>query len=233
MFNKLFNRHQARWSEFLSRFNFKIIYCFGKQNQTVDAFNHRSEDRLKKKKMWQQVLKNDNFEILIKNFKISVMIFRTFDSREINLEINNEVEESIETKVETISVSRIFILSFDNLILMFEKIVEAVRAAHQPASIKKEKKLNLKKQFDNACQQNENYQRIKNVLIIEHSRRIKNFFFIECTFINEHVYYREDRKLIFDNNELRLRLIKLVHDTFFANHSSAAKCYKILARNYF
>ena len=30
MFNKLFNRRQARWSKFLSRFNFKIIYRFGK-----------------------------------------------------------------------------------------------------------------------------------------------------------------------------------------------------------
>ena len=30
MFNKLFNRRQTRWSKFLFRFNFKIIYRFGK-----------------------------------------------------------------------------------------------------------------------------------------------------------------------------------------------------------
>ena len=107
--------------------------------------------------MWQQILKNDNFEILIENFKISVMIFRTFDNREINFEINNEVEESIEAEVETISISKIFISSFNNSTLMFEKIVEAARVAHQSTSIEKEKKLNLKKQFDKVCQQNENY----------------------------------------------------------------------------
>ena len=36
------------------------------------------------------MLKNDNFEIFIKNFKISVMNFQTFDNREINFEINNK-----------------------------------------------------------------------------------------------------------------------------------------------
>ena len=178
-------------------------------------------------------MKNDNFEIFIKNFKISVITLRTSDNREINFKIDNEIEKSIEAEDETISVSKIFISNFDNSILMFKKIVEAARVAHQSTSIKKKKKLNLKKQFDNACQQNNNYQRIKNVLIIEHSRRIKNFFLAEYIFVNEHVYYREDRKLIFNDDELRLHLIKLAHDTFFANHSNVVKCYEILARNYF
>ena len=157
MFSKLFNRRQARWSKFLSRFNFKIIYCFEKQNQVADVFNRRSEDRLKKKRMWQQVLKNDNFEIFIKNFKISVMILRAFDSREISLEIDNKVEKLIEAEDETISVSRIFILSFDNSALMFQEIVEVARAVHQSVSVEKEKELDLEKQFDNVCQQNDNY----------------------------------------------------------------------------
>ena len=80
--------------------------------------------------MWQQILKNDNFEIFIKNFKISVMIFWAFDSREINFKIDNEIEKLIEAKVETVSISRISTLSFNNSILMFKKIVEIVRVAH-------------------------------------------------------------------------------------------------------
>ena len=233
MSNKFFNRRQAHWSEFLSRFNFKIIYRLGKQNQAADALNRRSKDRLKKKRMWQQVLKDDNFEIPIKNFKISVMTLRAFDSREVNPEIDSEAEKPTETKDETVPVSRISTPSSDNPALMLEEIVEAARAAHQPASAEEEKKLDLEKQFDNACQQNDNYQRIKNALTTEHSRRIKNFPLAECTLVNEHVYYREDRKLIPDNDELRLRLIKLAHDTPLADHPSAAKCYEILARNYF
>ena len=160
------------------------------------------------------------------------MTFRTFDSREVNFKIDNKVEESIEAKIEIILILKIFISSSDNSALMFEEIVEIVRAVHQSTSIEK-KKLNLKKQFDNVCQQNDNYQRIKNILVIKHSRHIKNFFLVECTFVNEHVYYRENRKLIFNNDEFQLCLIKLVHDTPLANHLSVVKYYKILARNYF
>ena len=68
------------------------------------------------------------------------MIFRTFDSREINFEIDNKIKELIEAEIETILISRIFILSFDNSILMFKEIVKAVRVVYQSASTEKEKK---------------------------------------------------------------------------------------------
>ena len=58
------------------------------------------------------------------------MIFRTFDNREINFKINNKIEKLIEAEVETISISKIFISSFDNLILMFKKIVEIACVVH-------------------------------------------------------------------------------------------------------
>jgi hypothetical protein len=44
MSTKLLNRRQARWSEFLSRFNFKIQYRPGKQGVKPDALTRRSED---------------------------------------------------------------------------------------------------------------------------------------------------------------------------------------------
>ena len=80
--------------------------------------------------MWQQILKNNNFEIFIKNLKISIITLRAFNSREINFEIKNEIEKLIEAEIETVSISKIFILSFDNSILMFEEIVESVRVVH-------------------------------------------------------------------------------------------------------
>jgi hypothetical protein len=41
---KLLNRRQARWAEFLSRFNFQITYRPGKQGAKPDALTRRSED---------------------------------------------------------------------------------------------------------------------------------------------------------------------------------------------
>ena len=42
MSTKLLNRRQARWSEFLSRFDFKITYRLGKQSTKPDALTRRS-----------------------------------------------------------------------------------------------------------------------------------------------------------------------------------------------
>ncbi|KAH0358938.1 hypothetical protein KCU65_g10168, partial [Aureobasidium melanogenum] len=44
MSTKMLNRRQARWSEFLSRFNFTIVYRPGKQGVKPDSLTRRSED---------------------------------------------------------------------------------------------------------------------------------------------------------------------------------------------
>ena len=44
MSTKLLNRRQARWSEFLSRFNFTIVYRPGKAGGKPDALTRRSGD---------------------------------------------------------------------------------------------------------------------------------------------------------------------------------------------
>lgn len=67
MTTKLLNRRQARWSEFLSRFNFKIIYRPGKQGAKPDALTRRSEDLPKEGDerllhQSQTVLKKENLE---------------------------------------------------------------------------------------------------------------------------------------------------------------------------
>ena len=66
--NKLLSRRQTRWSEFLSRFNFEIIYRPGSMNNKADAFTRRSGDVPKKKDnrrqfQWQTVLKKKNLKI--------------------------------------------------------------------------------------------------------------------------------------------------------------------------
>ena len=67
MTTKMLNRRQARWSEFLSRYNFRIIYRPGKQGEKPDALTRRSEDlpREGDERLQHQsrvVLKKENFE---------------------------------------------------------------------------------------------------------------------------------------------------------------------------
>lgn len=68
MSTKLLNRRQARWSEFLSRFNFKIVYRPGKQGEKPDALTRRSADLPKEgdERLHHQsrvILKQENLEI--------------------------------------------------------------------------------------------------------------------------------------------------------------------------
>ena len=63
----MLNRRQARWSEFLSRYNFRIIYRPGKQGEKPDALTRMSEDLPKEgderlQHQSQVVLKKENFE---------------------------------------------------------------------------------------------------------------------------------------------------------------------------
>ena len=44
MSTKLLSRRQARWSEFLSRFNFRIVYRMGKSSGKLDALTRRLKD---------------------------------------------------------------------------------------------------------------------------------------------------------------------------------------------
>ena len=44
---KQLNRRQARWAEFLSKFNFKIMYRPGKQEKKPDVLMQRSQNIFK------------------------------------------------------------------------------------------------------------------------------------------------------------------------------------------
>ena len=68
MFIKLLNCRQARWFEFLSRFDFKIIYRPGKAGAKPDALTRRSGDLSKKENerllhQSQTVLKTQNLAL--------------------------------------------------------------------------------------------------------------------------------------------------------------------------
>ena len=68
MSSKFLNRRQTRWSEFLFKFNFEIIYRPGSMNNRADVFTRRSGDVPKKRDnrrqfQWQTMLKKENFKI--------------------------------------------------------------------------------------------------------------------------------------------------------------------------
>ena len=78
---KLLNCWQTHWSEYLFRFNFKIVYCSDKLNSTADILSCQSEDFSSKEKnkiMLQQILKPENFEI--SDLDLQTLIISDHDS---------------------------------------------------------------------------------------------------------------------------------------------------------
>ncbi len=63
-------------------------------------------------------------------------------------------------------------------------------------------------------------------------QRLKEFPLAECQLRNNQVYYR-NQLLVPEDEELRLRIIQLCHDTSVANHSNRVKTYEILSRYYY
>ena len=187
MFFKLFNRKQARWSEYFFRFNFKITYRLNKLNNATNSLS-RAKTRFKKKInkiMWQTILKQTNLYIQICFLKVSIL-----SDDDVNF-----IDIFSENFNDTDVFSKIFI-----------------------------DKKSLKNQFAAACALNEKYQRILKVFRTK-KRTVKKFSLVECTIINNQIQYRiertiidfdvdfveyslnNERLLIFNNDELRLKLI--------------------------
>ncbi len=99
MSTKLLSRRQARWFEFLSRFNFQIVYRFGELNTRANALIRRSEDLSltekdsRREHQWQTVLKAKNLQI-----QALTNVLNDNDS-EVDSEVEFDVEES---KIESV-----------------------------------------------------------------------------------------------------------------------------------
>ncbi len=63
-------------------------------------------------------------------------------------------------------------------------------------------------------------------------RKLKEFLLAKCTLRNDRIYYK-NRLLILEDEELRLRLLQLSHDTSIASHSNKVKIYEILSHHYY
>ena len=101
---KLLNHWQTHWSEYLFRFDFKIVYCFSKLNSTADVLSHQSEDFSSKEEnkiMLQQILKSENFEISdidLQTSMISDYESHTFSSENSEILMSDTDEEDSELK---------------------------------------------------------------------------------------------------------------------------------------
>ena len=90
MSTKQLSRHQARWSEFLSRFNYHIAYCLNKIDDKLNALTRRSENLSKEKNTFnsqhqyqhQTILKTHVLDLDI----VENLVFDIFDIKVMKLQ---------------------------------------------------------------------------------------------------------------------------------------------------
>ena len=119
MSSKFINRRQARWFEFFSKFNFKIISKPGSLYNKANVFTRQSGDVFLKKKrrqfQWQTLLKKDNS-----------------DNQQLTLEpIINDDSDNSET------VSNLDFIDYNFFSQFFVIINDAIWAAFQKIKINK------------------------------------------------------------------------------------------------
>ena len=201
MSTKLLSRRQARWSEFLSRFNFKIVYRPGTLNRRADALTRQSKPQKDLRLQWQTVLKPGNLDTQILAQKKDISTIRAALLAPIQ---GREASQSATPAAE------------------LEPDEPQPDLDDEP---------DLGDAIWPAYTDSEQAQSVVNALETG-ARKLKGFPLSECELRDNRVYFR-DRLFIPDNNELRLRLVKLAHDTPTAGHPGRAKTYEILIRTYY
>ena len=206
MSSKLLNRKQARWSEYLFKFNFKINYRSEKLNNVTDSLS-RAKARSKKKKnktMWQTVLKQDNLHIQACSLWNSVLGDDNASNAEnalSEISINNE-EKSLKDQFSAACAQD----------KKYQQILKALRI-----------EIRTIKEFP-----------LAKCIIINDQIQYRAERTIINPDADEPEYRLNHEKLLVSNNdELRLKFISLSHDTSITGHSKANKIYEILFRKYF
>jgi hypothetical protein len=201
---KLLNRRQARWSEFLSRFNFKIVYRPGKQGGKPDALTRRSEDLPKEgderlQHQSQTVLKRENFEPTHLN---AVTRRQAVQPRK---ETTTELQGR-EPEPDTEQIPKI-VISPPELPLEVENLLrEAYEQDPLPNEILK--------------------------ALEDGDARHAQITLADCEKKGDYLYYLE-RLYVPDYDNLKAELLRLCHDSPVSGHPGRSKTYEILTRDYY
>jgi hypothetical protein len=215
MSTKMLNRRQARWSEFLSRYNFRIIYRPGKQGEKPDALNRRSEDLPKEgdERLQHQsriVLKKENFE----DQAVPLTPPTTPEPRQ---STSTDQQKTVLFK-EPKNVR--FTKDLADVVLFNAMTPDPV-----PNDIPEIERLLQKGSLED--------ENVVSVLRALEQGKTRHPFLqlAQCRHENRLLYYR-DKIYVPEFEDLRVKIIRQYHDNPSAGHPGRAKTFELLSRNY-
>jgi transposase InsO family protein len=209
MTSKQLSRRQARWSEFLSRFDFVIKYRPGSQYR-ADGLSRRPQDKAqdanddRKKFLEQVVLKPKNLDSAVAERSHVRPIQPTWILR--RHERIPELSESPETPANDDS---------------------PLPATEQPRTSLEE---DIAVAYQNLAR--EDPCRVTRQQVLSGERRSMIVTLADCSVENEKLYYR-GRLWIPENEDLRYRCVKECHEQPMVGHPGPRRTYEILQRQFY
>jgi transposase InsO family protein len=209
---KLLNRRQARWSEFLSRFDFKIMYRPGKLGAKPDSLTRRSEDLPKEgderlRHQSQTILKRLNFEDKTEKKPIRKVTFEDEAETIALAPVRTRQEGLLPTPLDNAPQDE---QETEGDIELPPTIAALLRTAYEEDPVP----LSVLKALE------------------EGHRRHAKLTLAECQKKGGHLYYR-NCLYVPDYDELKAELLRMYHGNAIAGHPGRSKTYSLIARSYY
>ncbi len=233
MSTKQLSRHQARWSEFLSRFNYCIAYHFNKIDDKLNALTRCSEDLFKDRNTfdsWYQYQHQTILKTHVLDFDIvENLVLDIFNIKVMKLQSQIIALDSVQLHLFSIISALLQILAFMNLEIKEFNDENIKFQLNQDI-------LNLDEDFADILTQtlwkqveiNDKFATQIIEVLHNEAQHHNKISLVECEEHENHLYFQE-RKYVLNSDKLRLRIIQLAHDSVVNDHSERAKSYELIS----
>jgi len=236
MSTKQLSRRQARWSEFLSRFNYGIAYRPGKAGGKPDALTRRSGD-LPKEGDTSDPRHQYQHQTILKTHVLDPEIVENlapdaFDIKVIKLQSQTIALDPVQLHLSPAPPAPPQILAPMNLETEESDVEDVEPQLDQDT-------LNLDEDSSDTPTQtlweqaeiNDKFAAQIIEALRNGARHHNKIPLAECEEHENHLYFRE-RKYVPNSDKLRLRIIQLAHDSVAGGHPGRAKCYELVSQAY-
>ena len=233
MSTKQLSRRQARWSEFLSRFNYHITYRPGKAGGKPDALTHRSGD-LPKEGDTQDPRHLYQHQTVLKSHVLDPRIQEDLSLTPRTLALQN--------RIATLDPIQLHLSPMPPLLPTTLAPMDLDRAETEPDDLEPQLDLGEPDPDNDPAdvptqtlweQAESNDQFAPQVLeaLRSGARHHSKIPLAECEERDNSLYFRE-RKYVPNSDRLRLRIIQLAHDSTAGGHLGRSKYYELVSQAY-
>ena len=242
MITKQLNRRQARWVEFLSKFNFQIAYRSNAQDAKSNSLTKRSQNLSKsnidERRQFQHktILKAIHLQFdMIKIVNLASML--TNDTWETVFKLTSMIYHLVANDLNETSASNDAI-NVDDVVLDMNDDSNSLDQSNSKQDEAFLTSTQLKNKIKVVYVRSKTLQVIMIVKINEERQifaKFKKKYSLqmkECKLQNHMLYYK-DKLYVSHNEALHVAIIRVMHESFSAKHSKRRATYNLMNRYYY